>query len=158
MCVSDIGTLCCKYIILRNGIDHIRFLCRGACTPSLSIQKSQEHESLLRQRLRPLHHPGQESRHHRLRLPGPRSGLQPEGLRCRRHHRSAQRLRDRGQGRSSRPESDRRRQRRCRCRSGHDPDPGRVPGPAVQERDRAEHQAGRYPGVRSRFLRAVQPG
>ena len=70
-----------------------------------SKRKTRENhgQDLLRSRCRPLPHPGQESGHHRLRLPGARPRPQPQGLRRPGKSRPRRQLQVHRQGAEGRP-------------------------------------------------------
>ena len=104
-------------------------------------------------------HQGQEGHHHRLRLAGPCARAEPERHRRQGHRRPAQGRRFVGQGRR-RPAS--RSPKSAEAVKSADvvmmllPDEQIAAG--LQERRRAEHQAGRVARLRARLQRALRPG
>ena len=113
--------------------------------------------NLLRRRRGPLGPRGQDRRHPRLRLPGPRPRAQPEGLRRRRGGRAAAGLLEPRGRRGRRTRGPGRRRRRQPRRRRDDPAARREAGRGLERGDRRRDRRRQPAHVRPRLLDQLRP-
>ena len=113
---------------------------------------------VLRQRRRPGPAEGQDGRHPRLRLAGPRPLTEPEGLRRRRRRRAPPRLVLGREGPVERPAGHRRRRRGLARRRRDGAAARREARPGLERADPRRHRARQDAALRPRLLRPLRRG